>query len=258
MSTDTIIPAVSGNEALTVGERLTSFFKELSVGFDAFNAKNFNKSIHTVQGGEVWKQLAGSNKYFDVAIKHIPAPVFFDPKVWSFIDFVNFVLGAVPIVKLVDTQADQVYRGIKTVAATGNVPFSLRSNANLTLISEAREVFKSSFVDTKVYTRAVNEMYPNFASAGELLTRFNSIVNTLQSRDVEIIAKRMDEVIRITNLLKAKIDASEIIVNPKEAETLNMIIGELVDNASFAGMMLSQLSELTRILQAQVQEARKL
>lgn len=258
MSTELLNTDVSGNEALSVGERFTSFFKELSVGFDAFNAKNFNKSIHTVKGGEVWKDLANQNVYFSAAIKHIPSPVFFNPSVWSFKDFVEFVLHAVPIIKMVDSQADNVYRGIKKAAATGQVPFSIRNVNDLVLISKSRETFQNFMKDTGAYTRSLNELYPNFGSATDILNNFNTVVQTLNARDVEVVSKRMDNVIYVTNLLKAKIEESEVILNPKETESLNMAIGELVDNANFAGIMLAQLSELTRVLQLQVTEAKKL
>lgn len=258
MSTELLNTEVSGNEALSVGERLTSFFKELSVNFDAFNAKNFNKSIHTVKGGEVWKNLASQNVYFSAAIKHIPSPVFFNPTVWSFKDFVDFVLQAVPIIKMVDSQADNVYRGIKKAAATGQVPFSIRNVNDLVLISKARETFQNSMKDTGAYTRGLNELYPNFNAASEVVNDFNRIVQTLSSRDVEVVSKRMDNVVYVTNLLKAKVAESEVILNAKEAESLNMAIGELVDNANFAGLMLAQLSELTRVLQLQIDEAKKL
>lgn len=258
MSTDSLNPEVSGNEALSVGEHFTSLFKELSIGFDAFNSKNFNKSIHTVKGAEVWKELAAENVYFSAAIKHIPAPVFFNPTVWSFKDFVEFILHAVPIIKMVDTQADNVYRGIKKAAASGQVPFSIRNTNDLILINQSRETFKSFMKDTGVYTRALNELYPNFGTATDLVNSFNTIVATLSARDVEVTAKRMDNVIYVTNLLKAKIAESEVILKPKETETLNMAINELVENANFAGVMLNQLSELTRVLQLQIDEAKKL
>lgn len=258
MSTELLNAEVSGQESLSVGERLTSFFKELSVGFDAFNAKNFNKSIHIVKGGEIWKELAAQNVYFSAAIKHIPAPVFFNPTLWSFKDYVEFLLQAVPIVKLVDSQADNVYRGIKTAAAKGQVPFSIRNVNDLILVNKAQELFKTQLTDTKTYTRSLGEMYPNFGVATQVVNDFNRVVGTLQSRDIEVLSKRMDNVVYVVKLLKAKLDASEVILQPKETESLNMAVGELIDNANFAGVMLGQLSELTRVLQLQVEEAPKL
>jgi hypothetical protein len=258
MSTDIIEPAVAGTEALTVGEKLTSFFKELSIGVDSFNAKHFNKTIHKVEGIKIWSDLSQKNVYFDVSTKHIPSPVFFNPSKISFKEFVEFVLKAVPVLKLVDTQADIVYRGIKTAAATGKVPFSISNVDNTFLINETRAQFKNVFEDTRTYTRAVSEVYSSFTEAYAINENFNTIVNSLNSRDVELVSKRVDQVINIVNILKTKVDASEVILNPRESELLNNTISNLVDNVTFAGQMLAQLSEMTRVLQLQAQEARKL
>ncbi|KAB3419111.1 hypothetical protein F9Z84_06280 [Escherichia coli] len=259
MSTSTITPgSVEGQEALTVGERFMSFFKELSVGIDAFNAKNFNKSIHKVDGIKIWKDLSDSNKYFSVSTKHIPVPVFFNSDKISFKDYVEFVLKAVPILKLVDTQADIVYRGIKTTAATGKVPFTLGNVDNTTKINETRAQFDTVFEDTRTYTRSVSQVYTSFNQAYEVMENFNTIVNTLQARDVELVSKRVDQVVNIVKILKSKVEANEINLSEKESTLLNNTISNLVDNVTFAGKMINLLSEMTRVLQLQTDEARKL
>lgn len=249
---------IAGQEALTVGERLTSYFKELSLGIDAFNAKHFNKSIHKLTGQNIWKELAEKNIYFSVSTKHIPSPVFFNSDKLSFKSYVEFILKAVPIIKLVDTQAEQVYRGIKSAAATGRVPYTLAKADTSIRINETRAEFNNFVQDTRVYTRAVNQMYANFNQAYDLAQDFNSVVETLSSRDVEVVAKRADQVINIVNLLKAKVDASDVILSPDDSELLNKAISNLVDNIRFAGVMIAQLSDLTSVMQLQINEARKL
>lgn len=249
---------VSGNEALTVGEKFVSFFKELSVGIDSFNAKNFNKSIHQIENIDVWKKLSQANVYFNVSTKHIPSPVFFNPNKLSFQEYVNFILKAVPILKLVDTQAEIVYRGIKTVAATGKVPFSISNVDNTILINEARAELKTVLEDTRVYTRAVSDIYPSFNIAYDVCEHFNKVTATLKSRDVEVTAKKGDQVINIIKILKPKIDNNEVILNERESVLLNNTISNLIDNITFAGQMLAQLSDLTRVLQLQVDETKKL
>lgn len=249
---------IVGAEALTVGERLTSFFKELSLGIDSFNAKNFNKTIHTVSGVEVWKQLAAKNNYFDVSIKHIPSPVLFNANKMSFKDYVDFVLKAVPLVKLAQTQADSVYRGIKSAAATGKVPYTMRNIDAQIMVNETAAQARIVFDDTKTYTRALSQMYPNYTTAIATVEDFNRTVDTLKSRDVEVLSKTADQVIYVTNLLKKKVDAGDITLTPNDATVLNDAISELVDTITFTGTMIAQLSELTRILQLQLQEAKKL
>lgn len=257
-TTNPALDTIEGNEALSVGEAITTKLKEMSLGIDAFNAKNFNKSIHTVKGIEIWKDLSVKGNYFGVSIKHIPSPVFFDLNKLSFTDYVALVLKAVPIVKLVQSQADALYRSLKTTASTGRVPFSIRNTDALVMINQTRDEFSKFISDSGVYTRAVSEMYPNFDIAYKTMVEFNKIVTTLQSRDIEVLAKSADQVIYIANLLKAKLAESEIILKEQDRNVLNDAVNEMVDSITFAGMMVSQLNDLTRVLQLQCDEAKKL
>ena len=255
---DQVVPVVEGNEALTFGETLVSFFKEVSLGVDVFNAKNFNKSVHTVQGIDVWKDFAAKNDYFSVASKHIPSPVFFNAQKISFKDYVALVLRAVPLLKLVGTQADVVYRAIKTAATSGKVPYSIRASDNNNLIDEVRDQFNSVITDTGVYTRAVQDLYSNFGEAYNICLNFNSVVKSLQARDVEVVSKQVDQVLYMVKLLKDKVDAGELEFDEHQRTLLNNAISDLVDNVTFAGKMVNMLSDLNRVLQLQVQESKKL
>lgn len=257
-TTNPALDNIEGNEALSVGEAITTKLKEMSLGIDAFNAKNFNKSIHTVKGIEVWKQLSAKNAYFDVSIKHIPSPVFFDLNKCTFVAYVELILRAVPIVKLVQSQADTLYRSLKTTAATGRVPFSTRNTDALVMINQTADLFKQNVSDTGVYTRAVSEMYPNFDIAYKTMMEFNKTVETLKSRDVEVLSKTADQIIYIANLLKEKLAASEIILKDADRTVLNDAVNEMVDSITFAGRMVAMLNELTRVLQLQCDEAKKL
>lgn len=255
---DQTVPQVEGNEALTFGETLVSFFKEVSLGVDAFNAKNFNKSVHTVQGIEVWKDFAAKNDYFSVASKHIPSPVFFNASKISFKDYVALVLRAVPMLKLVSTQADVVYRNIKQAAVSGKVSHSIRNIDNNIMFDETKEQFNAVISDTGIYTRAVQDMYPSFGEAYNIGSNFNSVVKTLQARDVELVAKQVDQVLYIVKLLKDKVDNNEIIFDKVGGNLLNDAISDLVGNVTFVGKMVNLLSDLTRVLQLQVEESKKL
>lgn len=251
--------SVTGNEALTVGERITSFFKELSLGIDSFSAKKLNGSIHQVSGGEVWKQLAAQNNYFGVSIKHIPAPVFFDARKLTFANYVEFVLRAIPLIKAVDEQADQIYRGLKTTAATGKIPLSVFRNAGVDEFTEDTvKMFDDNVVNTGVYTRALNELYPNFSSATKVFEEFNRTVRDLSYREPEVLAKRANAVIDVAGLLKRKIDSSDVTINAGDMEIINNGVNTLVRNVTMVGKMMALLSDLTRVLELQAVEAKKL
>lgn len=247
----------SGNEALTVGEKLGLFFKEFSLSVDSLNAKLFNSSVHQINDIKTWKKVKASKDYFAVAIKHIPSPVFFNSNKISFVEYVDFVLSSIPILKLVDEQASSVYKALKTCAATGQLPFSIRNVQDIVLINESKSFFSENIDTSEIYTRAINELYPNFTVAFDTLTLFNKEVSTIKSRDVEVCAKKVENVVTIIKILKKKIDTSDVILSPKESDLLNESIKELVDNVSFAGKMIALLSDLNRVLVLQTKEIQK-
>lgn len=249
---------VQGNESLSVGELITTKLKEISLGIDAFNAKNFNKTVHKLNGVDIWKDLAAKNVYFTAASKHIPAPVFFNPVKCSFKDYVKFVLKTVPIVKLVQTQADNLYRALKTTTTKGIVPHSARNADNLVLINTTRDELYKIVGDTGVYTRGLNELYPNFNTASEVMGDFNKTTDTLKSRDLEVLSKTADQIIHMANLLKTKLDESDVVLNETSRNILNDCVNEMIDSITFTGQMVSLLNDLTRVLQLQCDEAKKL
>lgn len=252
------LTAISGNEAMSFSERLSSLFKEVSVGIDAINAKSFNKSIHTLKNIEVWKKLADNNAYFSASSKHIPSPVFFNATKITFREYVEYVMNAVPILKLADTQAQFLYTALKTTAIKGRVPFNITASEPLVMVNQALVEFNNYVADTGVYTRPVSEMFPNFKDAYELFKNFNDVVDTLKSRDAEVLSKRSDELVRMIKIIKQKTASGEIIFQEKEAELLNAAINEMASTVTFAGKMLGVLAELTRVMQLQIDESRKL
>ena len=249
---------IQGSEDLSVGERLKLFMTELSVSVDRFNAKAFNKSIHTVKVDDVVKLLTTRNNYFNVSFKHIASPVFFDAKRLSFKDYVELVLQGIGALKLVNTQAEDLYRGLKQTAAKGQVVHSLRTGHHIVAINELRQEVINKIVDSKVYTRPVSELYVNWGELNAITQRFNQEVSTLKSRDAEVLSKNMDMVLDILKLIKRKVDDSEIILNDLERSNLNEAIKLMDENAKFVGEMLTYITELTSVFGQQVEQLKKL
>lgn len=247
---------ITGNEALTVGEHIVALYKEFSLGIDKFNAKHFNKSIHTVKTDpSVW--LKGNKTYFDVSFKHIQSPVFFNPAQMSFKEYTILLLQSIGAMKLVMTQAEDLYRALKNTAVTGKVPFNIRNGDHLVMISELREKVEQ-LKESKVFTRPVSELYPNWSEVGEVIKYFNKEVSTLKSRDTEVLAKQADQVVEIVKLVKRKVDQNEIILSPSDFALLNESVKFLSDNLTFIGYTFTLLSETTRVLNIQVDELVKL
>ena len=247
---------ITGNEALTVGERISSLYKEFSLGIDKFNAKHFNKSIHTVKTDpSVW--LKSNKTYFDVSFKHIQSPVFFNPAQMSFKEYTILLLQSIGAMKLVMTQAEDLYRALKNTAATGTVPVRVRIGGRLVLVSELREKVEQ-LKESKIFTRPVSELYPNWSEVGDVIKYFSNEVVTLNSRDAEVLAKQADQVVEIVKLVKRKVDSNEIILSPADFGLLNESIQFLSDNMTFIGYSFTLLAEVTRVLNIHSEELVKL
>lgn len=244
--------SVSGNEALTVAEHIGRFFSELSLSVDRFNAKSFGKSIHTIKIGDTFARLKNANNYFDVSFKHIASPVLFDPKRISFADYVDLCSQTVGAMKVVSSIADNVYRGIKTTAAKGQVPVTMANHDTVSIVFAMKEKTDELFTTGNPTTRAVSELYPNWNIADTTFQLYNKAVDSLKGRDAEVLDKSVREVIAISELLKRKITNNEIILNQAQVELLNEALNLLGQLVNYVGFMMHNLSELSRIMQLQI------
>lgn len=252
------VHSVTGTEALTIGERINLLVKEISLGVDKFNAKMLNKSIHTVDARAVTTKLMQANNYFNVSYKHIPTPVLFNPGVCTFREYMEVVTRAGAAMSLVLTQAEDLYRGLKEVAAKGTISHSIRNGAHLSLITAFLDDLKRVSNRTDVQSRAISELYPNWTEFSRIYDDFNSKVKLIQSRDAEVIAKQVDQVIVIAKLVKRKIDNNEIILSPEDFSFLNETMYMMDANLKAVGQGLLQLGELTNTLKVHVEELGKL
>lgn len=252
------LDAIQGSEDLTVGERIKLAMGELSLGVDKLNAKHFNKSIHVVDFQNAPLKLKAKNNYFKVSFKHIPTPVFFNPKVTTFKDYVHLILQGIGALKLANTQAEDLYRGLKTLAAKGQVVHAIRNSQLVVTLNQLRDQVVEKVSDTKTYDRPVQDHYQNWEEFAEIGNMFNQEVGTLQSRDSEILAKNIDSCVSILKLIKAKVDRSEIILNDIERTNLNDAIKQMDLSAKLVGEMLSYIAELKAVFEQQTNQLLKM
>lgn len=252
------ILAIQGTESLSVGQRVQLLFSELSVGINKFNAAHFNKSIHTVKVGNVYNKLKQRNNYFAVSFKHIQSPVYFNPNTSSFADYVTVVTGAIPLVKLVTTQAEDLYRGLKQTAAKGQVPRTMRNGDVIVTINKHKELFKATVEQTKEYTRPVSDFYPSWTMFDSILQNFNQAAGYLKSRDMEVLSDEANKIIKVTQILKQEVDASSVSLNDNDREYITDSLRMLNENMEFIGTAMAVLSELTAVLTNQVSQLEQL
>lgn len=249
---------VVGNEALTVGEKIGTFFKEVSRSIDSFNAEKFNGTIHAVKGIEIFTELEKSNNYFKVGSTHIPASVFFNDKAGTFADYVTTIMSTSGLLKIVTTETQRIYQGLKETAAKGNVSFKLRHWDLMKEVDSLDQKIAEQVTSNNPTTRSINVMYKSFSSAKTLLDNYNKSVETIKSRDPEMLSKYVDDVIEMMKLLKRKIDTSDIKIDQDGLLTIDLAINRLTKAVNLTGRMLGLLNNLTRTFELQIAELKKL
>lgn len=252
------LSSVTGNERLTVPEKIGTFIKETSLKIDAFNAKKFNKSIHKVEGAGIYRMLSNTNRYFDLATKQIPSPVFFNPSLCTFEEYVKYVLNAVLLTNIVGEECDRIYRVMKNAAAKGSVQITAVESPNQDLINQMKADASKRIFNAENYSLPVNKLFSNFNLAYDLVEQFNKTVDGLKSRDPEIVSKQADEILRMAKMLKSKIERSEMAFSETELYTLTKLMEMVAANVEYLGVMLTYLNETTRVLQIQIESLEKM
>ncbi|QDH47106.1 hypothetical protein PQC07_gp053 [Aeromonas phage D3] len=252
------IANIAGQEALTLSEKVSSFFSELSLGIDKFNARNFNKSVHVIKDGGLFNTLRHKNNYFDIAYKHIQSPVLFNPAKCSFQEYVELCLQAIGAMQIATTGCESVYRGLKLAAAKGQVPVAMFNHDTMTLIFDLKAKTDLVFTVGNPSTRPVSELYPNWTIGKDIFDNFNRVAGKLNARDAEMLAKSADEVIRMADLLKRKILEQEISLSEPQQEILNESLNTLAQAVQYVGFITEQLSNLTAIMTNHVIQLPKL
>ena len=247
----------AGLEALSISEKIKIFFSEMSLGVDKLNSQIFNDSIHTVDGVGVFKLLKSQNDYFTFSSNQIPTPVFFNPDVGDFRSYVAFCLSGIGLLRVADAEVERLYINFKRIVLNGEVPFSIRNWDHGKEIDDVKQKMNEWFIDSKVTTRQISQLYTSVTNAEEIYKYYNDTVKTLKSRDVEILNKKIDNLIEIFKLIKRKIDAKDISFTVDDTITMECCIGRLAEIVSTSGLIMSRLNELCRVLELQVPEFKR-
>ena len=249
--------SIDGLEALTITERMKIFFTDISLGIDKINAAVFNSSIHTVSADGVLKSFKEKDNYFSYSSNQIPTPVFFNPEKTTMREYVSFCLSGLGLLNLADTECERLYDAFKRIAAKGEVPFKIRHWDLQKTVDEARSQMDKNFFDTKKTTHPINVVYKNVSEAIDIFNYYNGTVKNLKSRDVEVLGKKVDNLIEIIKLVKKKIDIGDLSFNQDDLMTMELAIQRLSDLVTFSGLLVGRLNELARVLELQKDEFKR-
>lgn len=244
---------ITGTEALSLPEKISLFFKEVSLGIDSFNSKQFNGTIHKVNPNPVVDKLIKANKYFDLEANQIAVPVTFNSRNMGFPDYMENVCKVVGLIKLVQDECNNTYKNLKEVVGKGVVPMSLRTDDNFDQI-EQMENWISQITDNNPSTLQLNLVWSNFDLIKSTTYLFNKRVSMLGSREPEVLSKTSDQVVGLIKLLNTKMKSGELVFDDVSLNTIEIALNRLSKRIKLVGAYLLLLNTLTRSLELQVEE----
>lgn len=249
-------PTIDGLEAMSITERMKVFFTDVSLGIDKLNASIFNSSIHTVDYKVVVGGLKKAN-YFEYSTNQIPTPVFFNSGKGTFREYIAFCVSGPGLLTVADGECERLYAAFKRIAGSGEVPFAIRHWDLQKTLDDVKLKADKNFSGDNPSSAPINAVYRNVAEIEDNFKYFNDSVKMLKSRDVEIMAKKVDNFIDIVKLIKRKIDAGDLKFSPDEIMTMECAIQRLSELVSITGILMSRLNELTRVMELQVDEFKR-
>lgn len=250
---------IAGMEALGIGEKTGLFFSELSLSIDKAFAK-LKTSAHVVNYDQVSKVVGLNNpNFFKHASDQLPTPAFFSKDAMSFEDYCKGVNLAPVFLSEMNTEIARFYSWLKEVASKGVIGHTYRfSISSTTQMVFDVESFIGSLKEHKNSTAHFNDMYSSFNDVFNTIQQFNSAVSTVKSRDIEVLAKNLDMVSKIGNLIVEKIKASEIVLDEQSMGKIQTLFTEFSNYANYLGVMLGLMNEQTRVFEEQLSDIKKM
>lgn len=242
----------SGIESLTVGERIKLFASEISTGLTSINIKIFGDSVHVVDPGITFSRLKEKNNYFQLSTDFIPAPLFFDPKKMSFKDYITICTNLVGLMKVTTDAIDEVYKGLKTAAVTGNVPFSIRKSSHEVLLTDLATKLDMVFENTGKATRQLSVLYANYSEAEDIFRRYNETVKSINHRDAELLVSRVTNLTELVKIFRRKIEENDIVIKPEDLVTIEIALKRVDNMVRYCGRLMTMCNELTRVFELQL------
>ncbi len=249
---------IDGMESLSVGEKVSLFFKEGMVGIDRRLA-GLKASAHKVDYDRTRNMVKGVD-YFAHASDLITTPAFFDPNTMSWETYVKGVCLTPALLSAGSTEAARFYLWLKELAKTGvmgrTYHFSITSTDGL--VQQAEDFVGGKVKNTHNSKSRLNQCYNSFSHAFGLIQGYNVAVSTLKARDIELFAKDLSSVSNIGNLIAEKIKDSSLVLKESDLLALQNNFVQFVKMANIVGAQVGLLNELHAVFNSQLDEMKKM
>ena len=254
------LPTIAGCEALSIGESINLFLKEIGGGVDRRLA-TLSKSIHPVEFLPVKRELEKKGiLYVKNTTTQILTPEAFVPGMGNMMAYTKAVLNGSYIMGTLKTEAGRLYDYLKQVVVNGRVEGDFRwAVSDFSVAVGKAETFLKDLPETsRAVTYNLNQVYMSFEEMWEVINTFNNGVKTIGGRDIEVLAKTWQDVYNIGQLLVRKIKASDILIDEDTLADIERVVTKFAALNNIAGAMMVLTNELSAVFSSQVETVKKL
>ena len=245
---------VSGFEALSVGEQLSLFFKEISTGIDKRMA-SLAKSIHKVDFIPVKRKLEKEEiLYVKNTATEILAPEGYIPGLGNMRAYTESVCTGVYIIATLQSEASRLYDWMKQIIVKGRMEHDFKwAVSDFSIAVTKSEDFVKNLPDRSRNLRYnLGQVYMSYEEAWDTMQYFNNSVSTMGGRDVEITAKILGDVYDLGQIMIKKIHANDIMLDKEAVTDVETIINRFAGLTNIAGALMVLLNELTAVFNSQL------
>jgi len=254
------ILSISGFEALSIGESINLFLKEIGGGMDRRLA-SLSKSVHPVEFLSVKRELEKNGiLYVKNTTVQILTPEAFIPGMGNMMGYTKAVISGAYIIGSLKTEAARLYDWLKQVVSKGRMESDFKwAVSDFSMAVNKAETFLKDLPETsRSVTYNLNQVYMSFDEMWDVLNTFNNAVKTIGGRDVEVLAKTWQDVYNIGQLLVRKIKASDLIIDEQTMQDIEQVVTKFSGLNNVAAAMMVLTNELSAVFAAQVETVKKL
>lgn len=254
------ILSISGFEALSIGESINLFLKEIGGGMDRRLA-SLSKSVHPVEFLSVKRELEKNGiLYVKNTTVQILTPEAFIPGMGNMMAYTKAVISGAYIIGSLKTEAARLYDWLKQVVSKGRMESDFKwAVSDFSMAVNKAETFLKDLPETsRSVTYNLNQVYMSFDEMWDVINTFNNAVKTIGGRDVEVLAKTWQDVYNIGQLLVRKIKASDLIIDEQTMQDIEQVVTKFSGLNNVAAAMMVLTNELSAVFAAQVETVKKL
>lgn len=251
---------LTGNEDLSVGERLSFFFKEFSAKVDR-GLSSMGKSVHTVDVDGLKKALAKNKpSYLKNSDVYLPVPEGFKAELGSMMNHVERVSDAVFLASSLKTEAGRLYDWLKEVIIKGRIDKEFNWGvSDFDIVVDRSIKFIKSLPENRAdLSLPLSKLYVNFDELVSVSYKFNTKAKLFKTRDAEITSKEVTRVYDLGMTLVKKVDYNDIILEKDQLKVISEIVNKFIELTNITGAMLVLFNEASKILSLHVDKVKSL